>query len=301
MPKFYMMVGLPGAGKSTYAKQLAEKNDAHYIASDDYREAYLHDIENQDQNDYIFQKMKEDTMYSLSNDKDVVYDATNISYKKRRRFLQEIKAITCEKYCIVMATPYEQCLENNANRDRCVPEYVIERMYKSFYMPYYYEGWNYIELIYPSTYTHQDDAFEGFIWPMWNFDQENPHHMRTLGKHCSDVYMNCKHWTQNQVTLTAAELHDCGKPFTKSFMNSKGEYTTVAHYYGHQHVGAYDSMFYNSPDPIQVAVIIQWHMMPFVWEAKENDKLKDKYRRLWGDELYEQIMLVHAADKISTC
>ena len=47
----------------------------------------------------------------------------------------------------MVATPYEDCLIRNAQRERKVPEEVIKRMYYNFYVPQYFEGFNDIQII----------------------------------------------------------------------------------------------------------------------------------------------------------
>jgi hypothetical protein len=48
-----------------------------------------------------------------------------------------------------------------------------------------------------------------------------------------------------------------------------------------------------------MAVLIRWHMQPYFWEKDNNTKSQNKYRRLWGEELYNDIMLLHEADKVA--
>lgn len=43
-PTFTMMVGLPGSGKSTYAKELADRTNAKLCSSDAIREELTGDI-----------------------------------------------------------------------------------------------------------------------------------------------------------------------------------------------------------------------------------------------------------------
>ena len=93
-------------------------------------------------------------------------------------------------------------------------------------------------------------------------------------------------------------LHDEGKCFTQIFKNSKGEITEQAHYYNHEHCSAYDSLFYEMPCyTLYVATLIRWHMQPYFWEKDNHEKLHNKYKTLWGENLYNDIMLLHKADK----
>ena len=99
--------------------------------------------------------------------------------------------------------------------------------------------------------------------------------------------------------ITASLLHDIGKPFTKSFVNSKGETTEIAHYYEHQHVSAYDSLFYSNPslNRLYIANIIQWHMRPFELERDPHSgKAQKRFKKLVGNKLYSDVMKLHAAD-----
>jgi predicted kinase len=303
-PTFWMMCGLPGSGKSYQAKELAEQYGANIHSSDSIREELTGDINNQDINELVFKILHNRIKEDLQNGKNCIYDATNISYKKRMSFLQSLNKIPCEKICVLIATPYEQCLKNNDSRDRVVPRGVIERMYRTFDLPWYYEGWDEIRIEYSS------ESDNSFGWPSdWinsvkDYSQDNSHHTLTLGEHCWQVF---EYLNQHQINSTspevlkyAAMLHDCGKPFCKTFMNTKGEVTEQAHYYSHEHTGSYDSLFYQTPYRnlrLRMAVLIRWHMQPYFWERDNNVKLQNKYRKLWGEDLYNDIMELHAADK----
>ena len=94
---------------------------------------------------------------------------------------------------------------------------------------------------------------------------------------------------------------ECGKPFTKSFVNSKGEITDTAHYYQHHCVGAYASLFFEYPPHVSemtVSILVNLHMMPYFWEKDEHqgNKTKEKYRKLWGNDLFRSVMELHDAD-----
>lgn len=296
MTTFIMMIGLVGSGKSTMAQELAEKCDANIHSSDAIREELSGDINNQDINDLVFKTLHNRIKEDLRNNKNCIYDATNINYKRRMAFLQELKNIPCEKICVLMATPYETCLERNAKRERCVPEDVIKRMYMNFDPPHAYEGWNDMIVVYDDTNYRLPN---NFYLRNKHFNQDNTHHTLTLGEHCAAV---CAELNNASAELKlAGMLHDCGKPFCKTFRNMKGEITEQAHYYNHEHTGSYDSLFYrehpSKADPLYIAVLIRWHMQPYFWERDNNEKLHKKYRRLWGEELYNDIMKLHEADK----
>lgn len=297
-PKFFMMVGLPASGKSTHAEELSLKYNANIHASDSIREELSGDINNQNINELVFQTLHNRIKEDLSNGKNCIYDATNISYKRRMAFLNELNKIPCEKYCFIMATPYEVCIRNNTNRDRKVPKEVIERMYRNFDIPYYYEGWDCISVEYAPN--SQDSYGYPIYWLeiVKQYSQNNTHHSLSLGEHCEKAWEYVGKNNGDLPLIIASILHDCGKPFTKTFTNSKGEVTEQAHYYNHERVGSYDSLFYTMIcNPLEVAVLIRWHMQPYFWEKDNNEKSHNKYKNLWGEKLYNDIMLLHEADK----
>lgn len=194
-----------------------------------------------------------------------------------------------------MATRYEDCLKRNASRDRVVSEEVITRMYLNWNTPYYFEGWDDISIKYD---TKEKDLIYEWISKYKYYDQSNPHHSKTLAIHCVDT---CNKINVDNLTLFFAGLiHDCGKPFTKTFVNSKGEITGVAHYYNHDNVGAYDSLFFKYVDtnPLDVSILVNLHMKPYNLE-KDNingEKTRLKYKNLWGEKLYNDVMELHKAD-----
>ena len=235
---------------------------------------------------------------NLKNGKNVIYDATNINSKRRRAFLSELRNIPCVKKCVIMATPFEMCCIQNESRDRVVPYEVIERMYKNWNTPYWFEGWDKIEIKFPDDFEI-NNVIGIWISDHMDYDQDNPHHSCTLGQHCNLVGQSLK---DDMLLHCAGLLHDCGKPFTKSFVNSKGEETDMAHYYQHNCCGSYDSLFFRYPDEVDkldVSVLINLHMMPYFWEKdkEHGEKTRQKYQKLWGNELYNNVMKLHEADK----
>lgn len=294
-PKLFMMIGLPGSGKSSKAKEIAELYNAKIHSSDEIR-AEFGNVQSQDANQKVFHEMHKRIKSDLLNGNSVIYDATNINYKRRMSFLNEIRKYSCEKIAVLMALPYRACITNNYSRERQVPIDVITRMHKNLHIPYWYEGWDDIKI---ENYCDTLYLPSDFYLEYKDFDQENSHHTETLGDHCLAV---SNFLSSDPLLQIAGILHDCGKPFTKSFTNGKGEITEEAHYYQHHLVGAYNSLFYlTKENPLDVAILIQWHMQPYFWEQDTNngEKQRLKYERLWGSELYKKIMLLHEADKLA--
>jgi predicted kinase len=305
-PVLAVMVGLPASGKSTYAYKLAQENNAIIFSSDDLREELYGDVNDQEHNHELFVELHRRIKKALKEGHNVIYDACNLSSKRRIAFLQELKHIPCWKECIIMATPYQQCLHNNKARSRKVPEHVIERMCKQFDTPYYYEGFNRVTVQYYENSLNRYSQYP-MSWALdyMDYKQDNPHHKLTLGQHC----MKAMYWLYGSKWFTypligtiinATVIHDCGKPFCKTFKNGKGETTDIAHYYGHEHIGAYDSLFFKyvaGINALDVSALISNHMKPWAWERDNNEKMRNKYLNLWGSDFYQCVMILHEADK----
>ena len=296
-PKFFMMVGLVASGKSYRAQELAKEYNAEIFSSDELRIELFGDVNHQADNNKLFIELHRRIKDCLKSGKSAIFDATNLSYKRRMAFLSELKNIPCEKICVLMATPYEECLKRNAERDRKVPEEVIKRMYMNVSIPYWYEGWDDIQIIYSTGSKNSYGDVCDWIKSVEDYDQKNSHHTLTLGEHCAQTFLNIKDSKNFWDLGGAALIHDCGKLKTATFINSKGEKTEECHYYSHQFCGSYDSLFFSGVDDhLYVAALILWHMQPYF---NKEEKTKEKYRKLWGEELYNDLMLLHSADQNS--
>lgn len=292
-PKFIMMVGLPASGKSTKAQELAKEYNATVFSSDALREEMFNDVNHQTDNTKLFEELHRRIKDYLKEDKNAVYDATNINYKRRMAFLAELKNIPCEKICVLMATPFSICKMRNSVRERKVPVDVIWRMYKSMTIPYWYEGWDDVQIEYGTHNKSYGDPMN-FCKDHMNYNQNNSHHTLTLGEHCKAVSDYLK--GEKKELVYAGIIHDCGKPICATNINKKGEYTEECHYYDHQYIGAQNALFYDYEDvnPLDIAVLVMWHMQPYF---NKEEKTKEKYRKLWGEDLYKKIMKLHEADK----
>lgn len=300
-PIFIMMCGLVASGKSTKAQGLAKEYNATIFSSDGLREEMFGDVNDQEHNQELFVELYKRIKGCLKGGGNAIMDATNVNYKKRMAFLQELKNIPCEKICVLVATPYEECLKRNANRERQVPEEVIKRMYFSFNIPYWYEGWNDIQIVGQQCDHYNVDKV---VHALVRYDQGNSYHTLTLGNHLWEAYdYYCRHYLdedKDTTTSIATVLHDIGKPACRSEINSRGVNDGNVHYYNHQYTSAYDSLFVNSTfDQLEVSIRIMWHMQPYFWEKDNNEKQHNKYRKLWGEELYSDIMKLHEADKMA--
>lgn len=134
---FYILCGIPGSGKTTIATQLAQEQDAKLYSYDVIRhDSKLSSFE--DMCKLIYQSMSTD----LFNGYDVIYDAPNHKLSYRQDILSAISDIPCKKICVVLLTPFEECLKRNANRKARLPDFVLYDLYNKFELPTLDEGWD---------------------------------------------------------------------------------------------------------------------------------------------------------------
>jgi predicted kinase len=297
-----MLGGLPGSGKSSCAKKLKEQLavPSVIISSDGVRGELYGDESVQGDNSRLFEIVHQRIADALEQGNNVIFDATNLVRKHRVTLLEKLKRFDIKKGYILLATDLKTCLERNNNRNRVVDKQVIIRMLKTFNVPLSTEGWDFVDIFYDYS-PLQYDIFSEYQSVASLFNQENPHHSNTLWGHSIKVHVECiEKCPLEPVLSTASILHDCGKLYTKVFTNARGEPSDYAHYYGHENVGAYESLFYSKPlftrarDILDVATLIEFHMRPYM---AKTDKAKKKIKNMLGEDLYYLLKVLHKADR----
>ena len=302
MPEFVVMVGLSGSGKTTIAK---EKYATHiYISSDDLRAELYGDVNDQRHNGKIFEEMFKRSADALEEGQSVVYDATNLSAKRRKSLINNMRAAIRGNFwavaCVVLTT-YENCLIRNALRDRVVPEDVIRRQFLTFQCPTEHEGFDSIHLEHTESYENRVSYICNCMKSMAKMNHDNPHHPDTIFEHSVNVMKTMMEaappFDCTSLYGQTGFYHDVGKLYTK-FFDDNG----IAHFNNHDAPSAYISLL--APDgPLQdqekivMAAAIGWHMKEYSYQTEEGyktwlDTLIPEYRDL--------LMALNRADRINS-
>lgn len=84
-PTLYLMLGYPGAGKTTAARVLAKITGAVHLSSDEFRlQKYQNPSFDQDEHDELYSSLNQKTRELLMHGKSVIYDA-NLNRKEHRQ------------------------------------------------------------------------------------------------------------------------------------------------------------------------------------------------------------------------
>ena len=117
MAALNIMIGMPGSGKTSYAKKHLLTSNSVYLSSDQTR-IDMYGFEDQTHNGEVFERMKQETILALQNGFDVIYDATNLVRKRREALIKDIKnrISNVEINAYICCTPINIVLERNMKR-----------------------------------------------------------------------------------------------------------------------------------------------------------------------------------------
>jgi predicted kinase len=127
-PRLTILAGIPGSGKSTWAKNFLP--DAHYVSSDDIREQ-LGDVYDQTRNGEVFSIFHADIAVALAQGKDVVADSTALDARARSR-LTAIAFVHGASTHLILFSNINPAVKRNQQRERVVPQDAMERMLDKF-------------------------------------------------------------------------------------------------------------------------------------------------------------------------
>lgn len=302
-PKLYIMIGISSSGKSTIAKQIAERDNCIIVSSDAIRgEICEGGVSDQSKNEEVFRIFHRRIKENLLKGNNVIADATNITIKSRKAIFDAVRKIDCYKIGYLVVKNIKDCIKDNKNSDRvAVPDEVIYRQVGKFQIPFREEGYDNIVI----EDLNKDNS-ELFLvndmirhLQMSKFDQKNPYHNQTLEEHCDFVTEEFRKYNYPNYYNFAARQHDIGKMYTQTF-----DENGIAHYYGHEGYGTYlllsdynsifREMFYSKDEILDMLFLINYHMLPMNWNT---EKAKNKWRKIFGDYKYNLLVDFHMCDK----
>jgi predicted kinase len=135
-PRIVLLVGLPGSGKSTWAKG----RDG-VLSSDALRELLVDDPDNQTIHARVFRVLRDLLKHRLELQRPVTYvDATNLTPYERRPYVKLADLFDADIEAVFFDVPVSECIRRNTGRDRVVPGDVIRKMAERLVPPVVEEG-----------------------------------------------------------------------------------------------------------------------------------------------------------------
>ena len=126
--KAYVMVGAPGAGKSTLASKIAELESAFIISGDNIRSELYGDEANQGNWTEIHDRIEE--LVSEAVGVPIILDGTHYLASYRKEALILLRSYGYDEIeAIIVNPPLEECIYRNAMRHRGVPRHAIVNMH----------------------------------------------------------------------------------------------------------------------------------------------------------------------------
>lgn len=146
MAKLYVLVGVPGSGKSTWVANQTWAKDCVYVSTDGYVEKFARRMGKtySEVFDEVMPRavnlMTRAVIRAREQGKDIIWDQTSVNVKSRKRkfnMLPDYYAIA-----VVFKTPEKEELDRRlASRPgKTIPDHVVKSMSASFQMPTEDEG-----------------------------------------------------------------------------------------------------------------------------------------------------------------
>ena len=144
MNTLYITVGLPGSGKSTYAKEFIKGKDIEYLSSDELRAVYGKGEDDQTVTPIVFGHIKRKVDEFLKDGKNVLVDATSVNRKERSDYINTAKKYDAKVVALIFKMDRQGLIDRNKKRGeqggRIVPDWVIDKMLAKYEEPSFAEG-----------------------------------------------------------------------------------------------------------------------------------------------------------------
>lgn len=141
MPTLYVLIGLPGSGKSTWSRDNAARLDAVVVGSDEVRRDFHACGQNPLNGDQVFAEVERRAREQLQADRSVVLDATHYLRRYRRYAIDLARQL--QVWCVALwfDAPLAEVLRRNEWRtgdqfgEQRVPDHIIREMAAHFEPP----------------------------------------------------------------------------------------------------------------------------------------------------------------------
>lgn len=135
MSKMYLMTGVSGSGKTTFAKDFARKNNLRYLNIDNFYFATFGD-ESTHKHEFDVWMMFYRAIEIASRDgADIIIDTNSPTISNRDEIYNWFGHMFSENYMIYIDAPGDLCFRNNSNRGRVIPNDEMMKMIRNYEYP----------------------------------------------------------------------------------------------------------------------------------------------------------------------
>lgn len=141
MNTLYILIGAPGSGKSTWARENAARFGAAVVGSDDVRNDFHANGQNPLDGDAVFAEVERRARHLLCAGRSVILDATHYRRRYRTYALGVARDLGARRVAIWFDVPLAECLNRNARRlgtafgGEPVPSQVIRDIFEHLQPP----------------------------------------------------------------------------------------------------------------------------------------------------------------------
>jgi predicted kinase len=141
MPTLYVLIGLPGSGKSHWAQTNAHRIDAVVVGSDEVRADFQARGQNPRDGDAVFAEVERRARAYLQTDRSVILDATHYQRRYRTYAIDLARQLRVPCVAVWFDTPLAEALQRNGWRtgdrfgEQRVPNHIICEMAAHFDPP----------------------------------------------------------------------------------------------------------------------------------------------------------------------
>lgn len=154
-PKLYMMCGISGSGKTTFAKKFAKTNNLRYINPDQFYGLYNGDECHHYDEFEIWMALFRALHMAEQSGVSVIFDTNSPTMVDRTQILNWFPDF--QHILIYIQADPELCMKNNVSRRRVIPDDVMRNMIKRFEPPVIGEDGRWSVM-----YFYRNDNNQGF-------------------------------------------------------------------------------------------------------------------------------------------
>jgi predicted kinase len=138
--RYHILIGIPGSGKTTFARQWCDDDPTCcHISTDRIRASLYGDAAEQGDWGEILTEILAQAKDAILADRSILYDATNAQRSHRREIVRQLRQqaqhLALDRPICVhgwqLTTTLDECHRRNRHRDRTIPADIIDAMHAS--------------------------------------------------------------------------------------------------------------------------------------------------------------------------